>query len=119
VPVTLPGWQPSRCLTGLETTAIDVREWTKEEVDQYQDDPLEVLGITGMIEPIDALNVEINGLEKEVASRASTRADGCQAHAPTSNQYFDHARSKRSRFMTLSHAATKSRTNVSCESSHA
>ncbi len=31
----------------------------------------------------------------------------------------DQARSKRSRFMTLSHAATKSRTNVCCESSHA
>jgi hypothetical protein len=29
------------------------------------------------------------------------------------------ARSKRSRFMTLSHAATKSLTNASCESSHA
>src|SRR5262249_31296325 len=28
-------------------------------------------------------------------------------------------RSKRSRFITLSHAATKSRTNASCESSHA
>jgi hypothetical protein len=31
----------------------------------------------------------------------------------------DQARSKRSRFMTLSHAATKSRTNFSFESSHA
>ena len=31
----------------------------------------------------------------------------------------DQARSKRSRFMTLSHAATKSRTNACCESSHA
>jgi len=31
----------------------------------------------------------------------------------------DQARSKRSRFMTLSHAITKSRTNFSFESSHA
>ena len=31
----------------------------------------------------------------------------------------DHARSKRSRFMTLSHAATKSRANLSWESAHA
>ncbi len=31
----------------------------------------------------------------------------------------DYARSKRSRFMTLSHAATKSCTNFSFESSHA
>ena len=33
--------------------------------------------------------------------------------------YFPAARSKRSRFITLSHAATKSRTNVPFESSHA
>ena len=32
---------------------------------------------------------------------------------------FDQARSKRSRFMTLCHAATKSLTKASCESSHA
>ena len=31
----------------------------------------------------------------------------------------DQARSNRSRFITLVHAATKSRTNFSCESSHA
>jgi hypothetical protein len=35
------------------------------------------------------------------------------------NGHVDQARSKRSRFMTLSHAATKSRTNFSFESSHA
>ena len=37
----------------------------------------------------------------------------------TKSEEADQARSKRSRFMTLSHAATKSRTNFSFESSHA
>ena len=39
--------------------------------------------------------------------------------SPDGTKVVDQARSKRSRFMTLSHAATKSRTNFSFESSHA
>jgi hypothetical protein len=47
-------------------------------------------------------------------SRAARRVAG-----PDIGRHRDQARSNRSRFMTLSHAATKSRTNFSFESSHA
>jgi hypothetical protein len=43
----------------------------------------------------------------------------CFRHGPGTRSGYDPARSKRSRFMTLFHAATKSCTNFSCESSHA
>ena len=38
------------CRTGLATTANDVKKWTKADVEPYLDDPIEVLGITCMIE---------------------------------------------------------------------
>jgi hypothetical protein len=51
------------------------------------------------------------------------REQGLQAEAarlgPLRPILGDHARSKRSRFITLFHAATKSRTNIGCESLHA
>jgi transposase len=63
------------CRTGLTTTTNDVKKWTEADVEPYLDDPVEVLGITCMIEPINALNVQIKRLEKEVLARARLREE--------------------------------------------
>ena len=78
--------------------------------------------ITGGTVMIDAMSAAMHvagaGAAADDASRAGPR------RAPewfrlTSESYRDQARSNRSRFMTLCHAATKSRTNFSFASSHA
>ena len=57
----------------------------------------------------------VRDIETDLA-RVEARAGPClEGLAPRRDQ----ARSKRSRFITLSHAATKSRTNACCESSQA
>jgi len=61
------------CRTGLTTTANDVKKWKDADVEPYLDDPVEILGITCMIEPINALNVQIQRLEKEALTRARLR----------------------------------------------
>ena len=50
---------------------------------------------------------------------ATTSAWRTQRRRPLRAPRRDQARSKRSTFITLSHAAAKSRTNACCESSHA
>ena len=57
------------------------------------------------------------GVPRGRTQRVSTRARCPRATADPLDESVDQARSKRSRFMTLFHAATKSRTNFSWESS--
>ena len=58
--------------------------------------------------------------ETALAKYVAELSEGKPAlEASPNSEEGDQARSKRSRFMTLSHATTKSRTNFSFESSHA
>ncbi len=61
--------------------------------------------------PVSDNSVELSG----TSGTAAWKGAGLERPVASSDQ----ARSKRSSFMTLSHAATKSRTNFSFESSHA
>ncbi|MDX2438368.1 MAG: IS110 family transposase [Acidobacteriota bacterium] len=61
------------CRTGLPTTSSEVKQWTAEEVESYLDDPAEALGITCLLEPMNALNDQIRIIEKEVIGRARLR----------------------------------------------
>ncbi len=59
------------------------------------------------------------GLTIEAVTRLQQRRRGARAATTARTPGRAHARSKRSRFITLFHAATKSRTNAGCASSQA
>ena len=69
------------------------------------------------------VQLERDEYENKLKSQISEYENGREtpAHSTITNvlSYSDQARSKRSRFMTLFHAATKSWMNFSCESSQA
>jgi transposase len=59
--------------TGLRTTSRDVKQWTAEDVESCLDDPAAALGITCLMEPVNALNDQIRIVEKEALARARLR----------------------------------------------
>jgi len=61
------------CRTGNRTTSSEVKQWTAEEVESSLDDPIEALGITCLLEPMQSLNDQIRIIEKEALTRARLR----------------------------------------------
>jgi len=63
------------CRTGVRTTSSEVKQWTAEEVESYLDDPIEALGITCLLEPMQSLNCQVRIIEKEALARARLREE--------------------------------------------
>lgn len=61
------------CRTGLRTSSRDVKRWTAADVAAYLEDPAAVLGITCLLEPLNAVTAQIQTIEKEVLTRARLR----------------------------------------------
>ena len=61
------------CRTGRRTTSNELRQWTAEEIGSYLDDESEALGITCLLQPMNAVNDQIRILEKEALKRARLR----------------------------------------------
>ncbi len=61
------------CRTGRRTTSNEIRQWTAEEIKSYLDDEIEALGITCLLEPMNAVNDQIRILEKEALRQARLR----------------------------------------------
>jgi len=61
------------CRTGIPIKAKEIRTWEESDVERYLDDPVEALGITCMMDPIDAIDEQVKRLEKEVLCRAKLR----------------------------------------------
>jgi transposase len=63
------------CRTGMRTTSDNIKKWTAADVEPHIEDPLAVLGITCLLEPMAALSEQIKILEREALRRARLREE--------------------------------------------
>jgi transposase len=63
------------CRTGIRTSSNVVKRWTAEDVEKYVDDPVAALGITSLLEPVNAMTVQINTVERKALSHARLREE--------------------------------------------
>jgi transposase len=63
------------CRTGIRTSSNVVKRWTAEDVEKYVDDPVAALGITSLLEPVNAMTVQINTIERKALSLARLREE--------------------------------------------
>jgi len=61
------------CRSGVRTTSKEVKQWTREGIEEFWDDPVVALGITCLMEPMKALDIEIRKVEKEALRHARLR----------------------------------------------
>ena len=59
--------------TGLRTSSNEVKQWTREGVEAFWDDPTIALGITCLMEPMKVLDSQIQAVEKEALRHARLR----------------------------------------------
>ena len=63
------------CRSGLRTSSNEVKQWTREEIEENWDDPTVALGMTCLLEPMKALDDQIRTVEKEILRHAKLRSE--------------------------------------------
>jgi len=63
------------CRTGMRVRSNDLKTWTEEDLDHLVSDPDVRLGISCLLEPIKAMNEQIEVIEKWVLPRARLRPE--------------------------------------------
>ena len=63
------------CRSGLRTSSNEVKQWTREEIEENWDDPTVALGMTCLLEPMKALDDQNRTVEKEILHHAKLRSE--------------------------------------------
>ena len=61
------------CRTGVRTKSSEVKQWTREGIEEFWDDPIVALGMTCLMEPMKALDMQIQKVEEEALRHARLR----------------------------------------------
>jgi transposase len=63
------------CRTGMRATCSDVKGWTESDLEQFLEDPTTRLGVSCLLEPVKAIDGQVQVIEKCVLAQAKLRPE--------------------------------------------